>query len=71
LKRQKELGPVTINPGIIVKRSMYDSDNNGGEMNSTSTSSNVPIIKKLMTDKTDEKRLQQKKTGISSGVTKR
>ena len=38
---------------------MYDSDTNGGEMNSTSTSSNVPQFKKLMADKSnDEKRLQ-------------
>ena len=51
---------------------MYDSDTNGGEMNSTSTSSNVPQFKKLVTDKSnDEKRLQTKKVVNSSGVTKR
>lgn len=51
---------------------MYDSDTNGGEMNSTSASSNLPQFKKLMADKSnDEKMLKQKKIGISSGVSKR
>lgn len=70
----------SANPNLVnaKKRSLYDSDANGNglatdNMNSTSTSSNMPHFKKLMQDKSistnlnGNGKLLKPKKGISTG----